>query len=182
MRKTRKPVILGMMAATSVLLMLIEIPLIPGFTFLKYDPSDIIPLMVGLYSSSYNAFAIIIVRNICHFLIKPAGMFPIYGELMSIIASLSFVVPTLLVYGNRHTRKGAVLSLCSGCISMCIIMIAANYVLIPAFGIIKDKNLLHNYILFGAIPFNLVKSLLNAVITYLFYKRFSDLFLKELRL
>lgn len=174
--KYRKIVILALMSSISFLLMLIEIPIISAYSFLKYDISDVIPLMVGFYSKIIYAIGIIVVRNLLHLLFKGQ----IVGMIMSTIASISFILPPIYLYHKKNTKKMAIIGMLYGSITMLIIMYIANLIVVPMFFGFKGKTLF-SYLLFGVIPFNVVKGILNIFFTYLFYKRFSRVFLYGLK-
>ena len=86
--------------------------------------------------------------------------------------------------------KGAVLGLVLGAIAMAIVGGLANYfILIPFYTNVmpmeqiislcgKANPLITNtlgYVLYGAIPFNLIKALLLSIITFVLYKQISKI-------
>jgi len=164
------------MTSISFVLMLFEIPIIPGYAFLTYDPSDVIPLMTGLYAGIWYSIIIIALRNILHFLIKP----DLLGHIMSFVASIAFVIPTILIYRNNHTKKGGILGLLCGIIFLSISMYILNYIVVPIFYGMHGKQL-YAYLLYGVIPFNILKGFINSIVVLFFYKRFSGLFLKNIK-
>ncbi|MDD2715479.1 MAG: ECF transporter S component [Candidatus Wallbacteria bacterium] len=181
MKTNQKIAKLGLLSAASFLLMLIEIPLIPSFTFLKFDPSDVIPLMTGLYSGAGSCFLILVIRNLCHVLLKPSP-YPLFGEFMSLLASLSFVLPTVIIYGKIHTKPGAAIGIILSIGSLTAVMYLANLTLAPlVLGFLKDPVVLNHYLCSAVIPFNLAKGVINGLLTYFSYKKFSAVFLAGLR-
>ncbi|MDD5089471.1 MAG: ECF transporter S component [Candidatus Wallbacteria bacterium] len=181
MNKTRRIATLGMLCAMSFLLMLAEIPLFPAYPHLKYDLSDVIPLMTGLYDSLSGCFLVLLVRTVCHLLLKPAQP-PLLGEAMSFIAGASFTLPAVFVYSHARTRSGALSGMALASISLVLTMLAANAFIVPRFiPFLADHSTLFPYLLYGVLPFNAVKALLNCLVVFFFYKRFSRVFLRGMR-
>lgn len=176
MKNSKKITILALMTAISTILMFIEVPIIPAYGFLKYDLSDIVPLITGLYGGATYGILIIIMRNTIHFLFKG----DILGDIMGLFASISFVLPPIMIYRKIHTRLGGILGILSGVICLSISMYILNFIIVPIFYGMKGK-VLYNYLLYGVIPFNLLKGILNSILVVFLYKRFSGVFLKNIK-
>ena len=163
--KTRKLTIIAMLVAISfVAVTLLRVPIV---LFLKYDPKDVIITIGGLiWGPLISALVSIIVSIIEMITISDTG---IIGLVMNILASCFFACPAAIIYKKRRTLSGAVIGLIIGAISSTAIMLLWNYLITPFFmGIprLEVAKLLIPVLL----PFNLLKTGLNAAFTMLLYK------------
>lgn len=167
---TRQLVTMALMCAISALFSFVQIPLIPGVPFLTYDPS-LMPAMVCGFSFGPSAgFVVGSLAAVIHGLILGEWV----GSMMNIVATLCFVVPAALIYRHMHTFKGAIFGLAVG--SLCAIggAIAANLTIGVWFWYGSIEAILP-LALPALVPFNLVKTILNAVLTMVVYKAVSNL-------
>ena len=164
---------LAMLTAISCVLVFINFPypLMPAF---KYELADV-PILIATFS--FGPAAGIIVTLIASFVQAfILGQDGLMGFTMHVLASGSFVLVAGLVYrgGNRHTKKGAVIGLILGVITMTVVMCFANYILDPIFyGMPKEA--VAKLIVPAVIPFNAMKAGINALVTFFVYKRISNL-------
>lgn len=167
---TRQLVTMALMCAISALFSFAQIPLIPGVTFLTYDPS-LVPAMVCGFSFGPGAgFVVGSLAAVIHGLILGEWV----GSLMNIVATLCFVVPAALIYRRMHTFKGAVVGLVSGSLCALAGAIAANLTIGVLFWYGSVDAILP-LIVPALVPFNLVKTILNSVLTLVVYKAVSNL-------
>ena len=90
---------------------------------------------------------------------------------MHIIATSAIVLVAGIIYKKNKTRKGAVIGLVCGVIAWIIVMIGANLVITPLFmGV--PRSVVVDLMPFIA-AFNGIKAGVNAIITFLLYKRIS---------
>jgi riboflavin transporter FmnP len=163
---------MGVLAAISIVLVyLIHLPIIPAAPFLEYDPADI-PILMGTFALGPLAGLLLtaVVSVIQGLTVSAAG--GLYGVLMHIVATGTFVLLAGNIYRLNKTRKGALIALIAGGAAMTAVMIPANLIVTPLFmGVSADavKALLPVAI----VPFNLIKAVINAVVTFLLYKRVS---------
>jgi riboflavin transporter FmnP len=82
------------------------------------------------------------------------------------------VVVSSCIYRVNHTRKGALIGLLGGTLSMGVVMMIANHFVTPLFmGVptaVVDAMLLP-----VILPFNLVKAGINSTVTFALYKTVS---------
>lgn len=161
----------GILSGISIVLMQIlefPIPFMPPF--LKFDFSTLPALIGGFAYGPVTGIAIAFIKAALHLLRTDTGG---VGELADFLASGSLVLVSSLIYKRIKTRKGAVLGLVLGAIAMAIVGGLANYFILDtvlykryAYGanyialrqwlILLITNTL-GYVLYGAIPFNLIK-------------------------
>jgi len=106
-------------------------------------------------------------------LATPSGA---YGVLMAMLATLSLVVPASLVYRRDTTRRGAVIGMVVGGVICVAICIAGNLVITPLFSPKMTLDDVIGLILPALLPFNVIKIVLNCVLTGLIYKPISKAF------
>jgi riboflavin transporter FmnP len=188
--KTRKMVMTAMLSAVAFLLMFIEFPipaLIPSFV--KMDISDL-PALIASFSLGPVAGAVVcLLKNVLHIVIKGTSSACV-GELCNFLLGVCFVVPAGLIYQKMHGRKGALIGCLVGAVVMAALSVPLNYfVTYPAYvkyygmpleaiigmyqAILPSvKGLLGCLVIFN-LPFTFVKGLIDAVLTFLIYKRIS---------
>ena len=174
---TKKMAVMAMLAAVSVLLVLIHIPFPPA-PFLEYDPADI-PILIGTFAYGPTAGIIItvVVSIIQGFTLSASS--GIIGIVMHILATGSFALVAGLIYQRKKTRKSAILALGLGVITMTVMMALMNLIFTPIF-MGTPVETVAGVLLPIIIPFNLMKASINAVATLLLYKAVSR-FIKEER-
>lgn len=158
---------MAMLAAISVVLvLLIRIPYPPA-PFLVYDPADI-PIFIGAFAFGPLAGLVLtfIVSFIQAFVLGGDGLI---GFFMHSVATGSFVLLAGWIYKRNKTRKTAVIALICGTILMTVSMLFWNLLVTPYFlGVPREAviAMLGTVIL----PFNLLKAGVNSVVTFLTYK------------
>ena len=162
---------MGMLVAISIVLVyFIHFPLIPAVPFLEYDPADI-PIMMGTFAfGPWAGFLLTVVTSLVQGLTVSAGSGP-YGIIMHIIATGTFVLVAGFIYKGHKTKKRAIIALACGVVAWILVMIPANMFITPAFmGVPRDAVMA---LMPGIVLFNFLKSTINAVVTFLRYKRIS---------
>lgn len=162
---------MGMLVAISVILVyLIHFPIFPAMAALEYDPADI-PIFIGTFAFGPLAgFTLtVITAAIQGFTVSAAGGW--FGIVMHILATGSFVLVAGLIYRSNKSRKGAMIAMAAGTLTMTGMMAVANILLDPIFYGMPVKAV------YGLLPFiigfNLIKAGANSIITFLLYKRIS---------
>lgn len=183
--KTRVLVKTAMLSVIAFVLMMLEsqVPFFPEF--LKIDLSDLPALIGGLAMGPLAGVAVEAVKNILHLLMTTTGG---VGELANFLIGSSLVVPAALLYRYKRTKTMALAGLLIGVVTMAAAGALANYYLLLPFystffpleaviamsakanPAIKDMGSL---ILYGIIPFNLLKGLVLSILTLAVYKRIS---------
>ena len=155
-------------AVAAICTLFIEFPIIPGVTFLKYDPSAIVALIAG-FAFGPATGAIV---SILPYLVHLATQSGIYGAFMAIVATLSLVLPASLVYQRNTTMRGAITGMVVGAIVCLVCCIAANIVVTPLY-MGAPRETVIGMIVPVLLPFNVLKIAINCVITALVYKPLS---------
>ena len=167
---TRQLVTMALMCAIGTLLSFIEFPLLPGVTWLKFDASNMPAMVAGFAYGPAGGVAVGIVTTIIHGLL----MADFTGALMNILVVTCFVLPAALIYKKKRTYKFAIIGLVFSIIAGVIGSIIGNLLLTPSWlGVPFDAVVA--LIIPVLIPFNLLKGLLNSVITLIVYKSISNI-------
>lgn len=182
----------AMLAACATILMLLEIPL-PFIAppFYKIDLSEL-PVLIGAFSMGPVAGIIIeAIKVLLNFVLngtETAGI----GELANFIIGCTFVVPAALIYKHKKTKKMAALALIVGGVLMSLLSTVINaFVMLPLYSQLMPMPLenivamgtdifpfidsVFDFCLVCVFPFNLIKCLVVAVITFFIYKPLSML-------
>lgn len=158
---------LAMLAAISiVLVMLIRVPM-PGAPFLEYDPADI-PIFIG--SFAYGPIAgllLVLAVSILQGVTVSAGS-GIIGILMHVFASGSFVLVSGLIYKRNHTKIGAMWALLFGSVTQVLTMVLWNLVFTPIFMGTPIQAVLD--LMPIILLFNVLKAGINALVSFFVYK------------
>lgn len=167
---TRQLVTMALMCAIGTLLSFIEFPLLPGVTWLKFDASNMPAMVAGFAYGPAGGVAVGIVTAIIHGLL----MADFTGALMNILVVTCFVLPAALIYKKKRTYKFTIIGLVFSIIAGVIGSIIGNLLLTPSWlGVPFDAVVA--LIIPVLIPFNLLKGLLNSVITLIVYKSISNI-------
>lgn len=167
---TRQLVTMALMCAIASLFSFVQIPLIPGVTFLTYDPSLMPAMVCGFAFGPGAGIAVGSIAAIIHGLILGEWV----GSIMNIFATIFFVLPAALLYKRLHTLKGAVAGLVISVITATAGAILINLT-IGVWFYYGSADVIIPLILPALLPFNLVKTILNALLTLVVYKAISNL-------
>lgn len=161
---------LALLAAIScVLMLLIRIPFPPA-PFLVYDPADI-PIYITTFAFGpvSGLIVTVVVSFIQAFVLGGDG---VYGFVMHVLATGLFAVVAGSMYRHKKSKKEAVVALIVGVIAMTAMMCVANYYITSMYmGV--DRSVVAAMLVPVIIPFNLLKGGINALVTFLVYKRIS---------
>ena len=167
---TKQMVIMALMCAIGALLSFVEFPLLPGVTWLKFDASNMPAMVVGFGFGPGAGVAVGIVIAVIHGLL----MADFTGELMNILCVTCFVLPAALMYHKKRTYPVAIIGLVISVIAATLAAIVGNLILTPMWlGVPLDAVIA--MIIPILIPFNLLKGVINAVLTLIIYKSISNL-------
>jgi len=183
MQKNRTKIITqtAIFTAIATAVSLLDFPVLFFPSFYKLNLSDTIVLIGGFSLGTISGIIIVFLRMVLSFIIKGTSTFFI-GDFANCILSIFFVLPSFLIYKKNPTLKGVTLGLIAGTFSLLLFSSILNYfVFIPLYLtvlMIPAKNLLSLFhvsnlselILFFVLPFNLLKGVLNSLLTLIIYK------------
>lgn len=182
--KTKKLVSIALFAAIATVLMFIEfnIPMTPPF--LKVDISGAVILIAVLTLGLKEAVFALLIKDLIHLLSTQTGG---VGELADFIMLTAMAVALWLITRNNKDVKKVVI----GCVAATAALIVAGaitnaYMLIPFYAKVMmpveaildmcqkvNPNItsITSYVVWGVVPFNLVKGVILSIITVLLYKK-----------
>ena len=164
-RQTRKLTTIGMLCAVTYVMM--AVGRIPVVLFLKYDPSDVIVTLGGLiWGPMTSCIVSVVVASVEMVTVSSTG---ILGCIMNIVQTVSFACTASAIYRKKRTMSGAVIGLSAGCITSVLLMMLWNYLITPLY-MGYSREAVAELLLPVFLPFNLLKSVLNAALTFVLYK------------
>lgn len=186
--KTKTITSVGALSAiAAVLMQVLEFPIPFMPPFLKFDFSNIPALIGGFAYGPAVGVTVALVKALLHLLVTTTGG---VGELADFLTSASMVLTASLIYKHMRTRKNALWGMAAGTIVMSAVGAVTNYfILIPFYekvmpmeqiiaacaAVNRAISGMATYILFGVLPFNLIKCVLISAITMMIYKKISRL-------
>ena len=168
---------MGMMAAIACVFGLFRFPILPMVPFLTYDFADI-PIIISAFAFGPVAGILItlVVSFIQAFLL---GGDAVYGFIMHVLASGTFVLVSSLIYSKHKTKKRAITSMAIATGVMIVVMGIANYFVTPFYmgggdpAAMKAMTQAVVSLMPFILLFNLIKGVANSLITFIVYKRIS---------
>ena len=155
--------------------------------FIKLDFSELPALIASYAAGPLWGGAVCLLKNILHLMNTTTGG---VGELANFLLGAAFVIPAGLLYQAHKNKKGAFLGAAIGALSAAVISLPVNYFITYPFytNFMPMEAILDAYRIFMPsirslaealavfnIPFNFIKYMLDAAITFLIYKRISPL-------
>ena len=174
--ETKQMVTMALMCAISAIFMYVQIPLIPAAPFLTYDPSLVPAMVCGFAYGPASGLTVGVLAVVIHALTTGDWV----GGLMNVVAAAFYVLPAALVYKKLHSTRGAVLGLALGVIAATLISVASNLTIGVWFWYGSADAILP-LMLPAVIPFNLLKTLINSILTMVVYRAISSLIDKNKR-
>ena len=165
----RKLVVMALLSAMAFLVMVIgRIPMLSaGPLVLKYEPKDVIILIGGfIYGPVPAALMALVVAFIEMVTVSETAWI---GFVMNVVSSCAFVCSASIIYKKNRTMRGAVIGLITSCITTTVVMLLYNYFLTPIFmGV--PRAAVAGMLVPLFLPFNLIKSTINAAAVMMIYK------------
>lgn len=163
----KKLTTIGMLCAMAMAVnLLISFPMIPSVAFLKYDPKDIVIVMGGFIFGPMSAFIMSVICAVLEILFRGGTILDV---LMNVISTSTFACVAAFLYKKNHSRRGAVTGLVLGALLSTACMLLWNFIITPIYFSIPRAEVV-KLLLPGILPFNLLKTGLNACITFVFFK------------
>ena len=139
-------------------------------SFLTFDLKDAVMTVGAMLFGPAWGFAMVLVVALIEMLtVSTTGL---YGFVMNVLASASFVCVASFVYTRRRTMKGALAGTFAAILAMTGVMMLANLVITP-FYIGATAADVAKMIPTLLLPFNLTKAVFNAALVFILYKPIS---------
>lgn len=140
----------ALIGAISFVVMKLEIPIMPGVGFLKFDFSDVI-ITIGMFIfGAVPGIFIAFIRSLLSLIFSGFNPMSIVGQLAAFLASISFALPFYLfsrniTNDNRKTLKGhlmPIVGLIVGILAMTAVLSLMNaFILTPVYAIFSVPNM-----------------------------------------
>lgn len=188
--KVNKLVIMAMLSAIAVVLMYFDFPL--GFiapAFYKMDFSEV-PVLIGSFLLGPCAGVIIeAVKVLLHMCLKGTTT-AFVGDFANFILGCAYVVPASVIYHMHKTKKTAMIALVVGSLTLIVSGTLLNaFYLLPKYSelygmpiesfismgnaINSSINDIFSFVALVVAPFNLIKSVVDGIVTWILYKYLS---------
>ena len=187
----RRAAYVGIFAAIAAVLMYLEFPLPFAPFFYELDFSEV-PVLICSFSLGPVAGVV------CEFLKVVLKLFlkgtstAFVGDLANFVVGCSLVLPASVVYFAAKSKKSAIIGMGVGTAVMTVFGSLFNAVyLLPAFSVLYGMpldaivaigtdvngaiNSVSTLVLFAVVPFNLLKGVVDSIITFLLYKHIERL-------
>lgn len=160
-------------------------------SFFEMQISELPALLAGFSMGPISGCIVIILK--CLFKLAMSSTLNV-GEITDILLGIMFVLPASLIYYHKKDKKHALIGLGVGVLCITVASILVNrYISIPYYvkvffegdfdkllnmvqplykDVTKETFYLY-YLCAGVLPFNLLRSIIVAVLTFLLYKRLS---------
>ena len=165
----RELVTLAIFSALGMALSFIQIPIFPPAPYLQYDPSGIVTLTVALMYGPAAGIMVQLVSWIPKLIMSPLG------SLLTFVAMIGAVLIVGLIYKKFHNLKGAIVAIVVGSAVFTVIAIAMNFVITPIYTPGVTVEAVASMVVPILLPFNIIKCVINGVVTSLLYKPVSNL-------
>lgn len=191
--KTKKLTVTALFAAIATLLMYIEFPLPLTPPFLKVDISGAVILIAVVALGLKESIFILAIKDLIHLMSTKTGG---VGELADFIMVAAMAVTLYLVMKKVKGSKGVCLGCIAATLSLIVVgMITNRYMLIPFYSktmmsldaiisICRNINPkitdISGYIIWGVMPFNLIKGIIVGFVTVLLHRKIGRIFEKEI--
>ena len=164
----RKMILIAMFTALAVLLVwVINIPIVPGVEFLKYEPKDVIIAISAFLLGPIEGIVVSVLSSVIEmFTISTTG--PI-GMIMNILSTVFYILPASMIYRKKKTFAPAVIGLASGVVIMTAGMLLWNYIITPFYQGVP-RAVIASMLLPVFAPYNLLKGALNSAVVIMIYK------------
>ncbi|MCC8196177.1 MAG: ECF transporter S component [Ruminococcus sp.] len=165
---TKKLVLAALFSALAYIVTLVlRIPFVPSVSFLKYEAKDVVIALEGFILGPWYSVATSVIVSLIE--MATVGTTGIIGALMNVISTLSFVIPATVIYKYNRKVSGAVLGLSIGVVFMTGCMLLWNYFITPLYmGVSREA--VAALLMPAFFPFNFIKGLINACLTFILYK------------
>ena len=182
-------------AAIAGVLMLFEIPLFFAPAFYKIDLSEIPILICTFYLGPVAGVLTEMIKVLIKLLLKGTTT-AFVGDFANFAVGCSFILPASMIYHAKKSRKTALIGMIVGTLIMTVFGSLFNAVyLLPKFADLYGMPLdaiigmgttvnskitsVSTLVMFAVVPFNLVKGVIDSLLTFILYKRISPILHKS---
>ena len=186
--------IFGALAGVFYSFLKFPLPFLPPF--LEINFSDV-PALIASYAFGPIIGSLVQVVKIIVKIIIVGTSTAYVGEFADIVFGIAIVVPTGLIYAKNRNFKGAIVAIIvGGLVNLLVTTFGNLWIMLPFYvrfffngnenillGIVQGvnasiTNVRWSLVLWGVLPFNIIKNTMIILITFLIYKRISPIIKK----
>ena len=188
-RKIKEIAFIGVLGAASAVMMLFRFPIPFLPPFLSFDLSGVMEMLGGYMFGPMAAFFVILVKIMVQLSMQGSFSFGT-GELQSLMLSCTYVLPAVMLYQRKKTKKMAVAGMVLSTLLVSGVAVLTNlYLIIPFYAKLSGLTMADfvamctavnpavksaaGMVILGIVPFNLIKYSATSLVTFLVYKRLS---------
>ncbi|MDK6268760.1 ECF transporter S component [Lactobacillus mulieris] len=167
--KTWAAVMIGVIA---FVVMKIEFPIIPIFPFLKMDFSDVIILIGSFLFGPISGIGMAFIKCFLSLALSGFNILSLVGQIAAFLASICYIVPLYMVSKKNEDKFiMQIAAVVVGTICLTLAMSLANiWLLMPMYAKFANFTFPPTYILYGVVPFNVVKGVINGILAIMVIK------------
>lgn len=166
---TRRIAVTALLCALSFILTFVEIPIFPPAPWLTYDPSGIVAFVSALVFGPSTG----VVVAVLPWVLKTFVTFNVYGHIMAILANVALVLPAAVIARRMGGVRGLALGSLVGAVISLAACILGNIVITPLYTAVSVADVIAMIVPI-LLPFNLLKIVINCVVTLLIQKPVSQ--------
>ncbi|MBO8161192.1 MAG: ECF transporter S component [Thermosipho sp. (in: Bacteria)] len=169
MTNAKRVAIIGVFSALAFVIMYLEIPFFPAVNFLKYDPSDIMALLIAFIYSPGIGVLVLAIKDILFYLFKSGD---IVGITMNFVAGALFILPAAIIYAKKGRAReifGYIVGIAAATGGMTLL----NIVVVPFYWKVPLETVFK--LLPWIIGFNAIKFTIDSVVNYIIHRRVKDI-------
>lgn len=187
--KTRDLTMIAMLGAICCILLYIDFPLPFLPPFMNFDLCGMVELIGGFAMGPLQAIGIILVKLLLKLATQGTDS-AFTGELQNFLLSCAYVLPPVLCYHRKKTRKIAMLGMGIGSVFCSMTAVFTNlYIILPFYMALMGQKMeyfiqmcgevnpmvqnVFTFVILGVLPFNLLKCGINSFGALVLYKRLS---------
>ncbi len=169
---TKVVVYIGLLSAIATVLMFFpHFPILGAFPFLKIDFADVPAIFASVTINPLAGVLVELIKNLVHMLSSDTAF---VGELSNFIVgsvfALSCGVLARCTFKNTLMKKKLIPVLVIAVVIQVVCAIISNYFVVAPLYFGDNSEKIMEFVIYGTIPFNLIKSSLQAIIFYLLYR------------
>ncbi len=162
---TRRLAITAFFCALSFVMTFIKIPIFPPAPYLTFDPSGIVSFVAAYVFGPAMGVLVCVIT----WVVRTLFSFNPYGHIMAILATVTLIVPAVLVYRRSPDTKGLIGGMVLGTVISVAACVVGNIIITPLYTSASVSDVIA-MIVPVLIPFNLLKAVISCIVTALVRK------------
>lgn len=169
---TKTVAYLGLLSALAIVLMFFpHFPVLSSAPFLKIDFSDVPALLASVTISPFCGVIVELCKNLIHLAFSDTGL---VGELSNFIVGSVFALSagflSKCLFPNMLMKKKLIIVLVFASLLQVTGAMLSNYFVIAPMYFGADNAKIAEFVMYSALPFNIIKDILQAVTFYIVYR------------